>query len=152
MEISSKISPFLWFDGRAKEAADFYVSIFKNARLLGVSRLEAGPAEGNHFVEFELEGLKFAAVDAGPTFKFSPAISFVVTCDTQEEIDHFWTSLAEGGTQEQCGWLKDKFGLSWQVVPAVLPRLMEKAPDKVMEALLKMRKLDIGELSKASGM
>ena len=151
MELSNKISPFLWFDGRAKEAADFYVSIFKNARLLGVSRLEAGPAEGNHFVEFELEGLKFAAVDAGPTFKFTPAISFVVTCDTQEEIDHFWNSLAEGGAHEQCGWLKDKFGLSWQVVPAVLPRLMEKAPDRVMEALLKMEKLDIGELSKAAG-
>ena len=152
MTLSNKISPFLWFDGKAHEAANFYVSIFKNASLLNVSHLEAGPAEGNHFVEFELEGLKFAAVDALPAFDFTPAISFVVSCDTQEEIDHFWESLSEGGEKEQCGWLKDKFGISWQIVPSLMPELMAKAQKEVIEVLLPMKKIEISKLREAAGL
>ena len=152
MALANRVSPFLWFDGRAKEAANFYVSIFKDANILNVSQLEAGPAEGNHLLEFELERLKFTAVDALPAFKFTPAISFVVSCDTQEEIDHFWESLSEGGEQEQCGWLKDKFGVSWQVVPSQLSELMAKAQKEVIEALLPMKKIDLAKLREAAGL
>lgn len=151
MTLANKISPFLWFDGRAKEAANFYVSVFKDANILNVSQLEAGPAEGNHLVEFELEGLKFTTVDALPAFEFTSAISFVVSCDTQEEIDHFWESLSEGGEQEQCGWLKDKFGVSWQVVPSQLPELMARAQKEVIEAFLPMKKINLARLREAAG-
>ena len=150
MAITPKISPFLWFDGRAKEAAIFYVSVFGNARLLSVADISTGPARGGALVEFELEGQRFAAVDGGPQFSFSPAISFVVTCDTQTEVDYYWERLAEGGAPGQCGWLADKFGLSWQIVPAMLPALVAKAPEKVMNALLAMTKIDIEGLRQAA--
>ena len=150
MNVSPKIRPFLWFDGRSEEAAEFYVSVFPDSTVLSVSKLDAGPAEGNAFVEFEIGGQKFSAVDGGPMYKFTPAISFVIPCDTQEEIDHYWNSLSEGGTTSQCGWLEDKFGLSWQVVPAMLSELMERNPKAVMGALLTMEKIDLGELRRAS--
>ena len=150
MTASPRVSPFLWFDGRSVEAAEFYVSVFPDSRVLSVSKLDAGPAEGNSFVEFEIGGQRFSAVDGGPMYKFTPAISFVIPCDTQEEIDHYWDSLSEGGATNQCGWLEDKFGLSWQVVPAMLGELMERNPKAVMGALLAMEKIDLGELRRAS--
>ena len=151
MMFNSRLSVCLWFDGRALEAANFYHSVFENSRVLSVSEIPTGPAEGNHIVEFELEGHKFTAFDAGSTFKFSPATSFVIACDSQDEIDHFWDSLSEGGEKEQCGWLKDKFGISWQVVPSQLSKLMEKDSGKVMQALLQMKKLDLDKLREAAG-
>lgn len=151
MNISAnKVSPFLWFDGRSEEAAKFYVSVFPKSRLLKVEKITAGPAEDNAIVEFEIEGLKFGAVDGGPMFKITPAISFVVACDSQEEIDYYWESLSEGGMKSQCGWLEDKFGVSWQVVPAALNEIMEGNPQAVMEALLAMQKIDIEELRQAA--
>ena len=152
MKFNSRLSTCLWFDGRALEAANFYHSVFENSRVLSVAEIPTGPAEGNHIVEFELEGHKFTALDAGPMFKFTPAISFVISCDTQEEIDHFWESLLEGGGQEQCGWLKDKFGVSWQVVPSQLSELMVKAQKEVIEALLPMKKIDLAKLRQAAGL
>lgn len=149
---NSRLSVCLWFDGRALEAANFYNSVFENARILSVAEIPTGPAEGNHIVEFELEGHKFTAFDAGPMFKFTPAISFVISCDSQGEIDHFWESLSEGGEKEQCGWLKDKFGISWQVVPSQLSELMERDSEKVMDALLRMEKLDLARLREAAGL
>ena len=125
MTVSPKVSPFLWFDGQAREAAEFYVSVFPNSRILNDSEVSSGPAEGGGLVEFEIDGQKFGAVDGGPMFKFTPAISFVIDCDSQEEIDYFWEKLSEDGEPGQCGWLQDKFGLSWQVVPAILPDLLE---------------------------
>ena len=150
MVVQPKISPFLWFDGRCMEAARFYVSVFPNSRIIGDEELEAGPAEGNSFVEFEIEGMRFSAVDGGPMHQFTPAISFVVQCDSQEEIDYYWNALSEGGAQEQCGWLRDKFGVSWQVVPSALGELMERNPAAVMEALLQMEKIEIAKLREAS--
>ena len=150
MTASPRVSPFLWFDGRSEEAAEFYVSVFPGSSVLSVSKLETGPAEGNSFVEFEIGGQRFSAVDGGPMYKFTPAISFVIPCDTQEEIDHYWNSLSEDGAKSQCGWLEDKFGLSWQVVPAMLGELMERNPKAVMGALLTMEKIDLGELRRAS--
>ena len=147
---ANKISPFLWFDGRSEEAANFYVSVFPNSRLLKVEKITAGPAEDNAVVEFEIEGLKFGAVDGGPMFKFTPAISFAVACDSQEEIDYYWERLSEGGAKSQCGWLEDKFGVSWQVVPAALNEIMEGNPEAVMETLLTMQKIDIEALRRAS--
>lgn len=138
----NQIYPCLWFDGRAKEAADFYCSIFKNSRIITDTPL---------VVTFELEGKKFMGLNGGPQFKFNESVSFVVECETQAEIDHYWTKLTEGGQESQCGWLKDKFGLSWQIVPAVLGKLMSdplKRP-KVMEAFLKMKKFDIEKLMQA---
>ena len=151
MAAIQKITPFLWFDGRAKEAAELYTSVFKNSRILGVSSLASGPAEGSHIVSFELEGQDFTALDGGPLFQFSPAISFVVNCETQDEIDHFWKSLSEEGEQDMCGWLRDKFGVSWQVVPVQLGALLSdpsKAPS-VMDTLLSMHKIEIGKLQAA---
>lgn len=145
-----KISPFLWYDGQSEEAAEFYVSVFPGSRLLSVSKLETGPAEGNSFVEFEIGGQSFSAVDGGPMYKFTPAVSFVIACDTQEEIDHYWNRLSEGGAKSQCGWLEDKFGLSWQVVPSMLGELMERNHKAVMEALLSMQKIDLGDLRRAA--
>ena len=146
-----KITPFLWFDGRAKEAAEHYTSVFKNARILSVSSLASGPAKGGHIVSFELEGQEFTALDGGPMYQFNPAISFVVNCKTQDEIDHFWKCLSEQGEQEMCGWLRDKFGVSWQVVPVQLATLLgdaSKAP-RVLEALLSMQKIEISQLQAA---
>ena len=152
MAINSKLSASLWFDGRALEAANFYNSVFDNSKVLSVAEIPTGPAEGNHVVEFELEGHKFTAFDAGPMFKFTPAISFVISCDSQEEIDHFWESLSDGGEKQQCGWVKDKFGISWQVLPAQLSELMEKDSENVMKALLQMKKLDLSKLRQAAGL
>jgi predicted 3-demethylubiquinone-9 3-methyltransferase (glyoxalase superfamily) len=151
-----KITPFLWFDDKAEEAVDFYISIFKNSKTISISRYgDAGPGpKGSVMVaKFQIEGQEFVALNGGPTFTFSPAISFVVNCRTQEEIDELWEKLSEGGAKSQCGWLTDKFGLSWQIVPTVLGELMQdKDPvktNRVMKALLQMTKLDIQGLQKA---
>lgn len=141
--MKNAIYPCLWFDGKAQEAAGFYCSIFKEARII---------AENPMVVTFELNGTKFMGLNGGPQFTFNEAVSFVIDCETQEEIDHYWSALtADGGVESNCGWLKDKFGVSWQVVPAVLPRLLsdpEKAP-RVMEAFMKMKKFDIAALEQA---
>ena len=151
MLIASRITPFLWFDSRAESAARLYVSLFPNSRILGVHPLPSGPAEGAALVKFELDGLRFTALDGGPMYKITPAISFTISCETQEEIDHYWNGLLEGGgKEEQCGWLEDPFGLSWQVMPAELGELMERAPAAVMDALLSMVKIDLGLLREAA--
>ncbi len=150
MTAISKLTPFLWFDGQARQAAEFYVSLFQNSRILGAEQLASGPAEGSALVEFELEGFRFQALDGGPMYKFTPAVSFVIACDSQEEIDHFWDGFSKEGTPGPCGWIEDKFGLSWQVVPSMLPTLMQKNPASVTEALLSMGKLDIEQLRQAS--
>ena len=151
-----KITPFLWFDSNAEEAMNFYISIFKNSKALSVARYgDAGPGpKGTVMVaSFELNGQKFTALNGGPRFKFTEAISFVIDCQSQEEVDHYWNSLSEGGEESMCGWLKDKYGLSWQVVPDKLIELMlDKDPKKagnVMQAMLKMKKIDIGLLQAA---
>jgi predicted 3-demethylubiquinone-9 3-methyltransferase (glyoxalase superfamily) len=151
-----KITPFLWFDDKAEEAARFYTSIFKNSKLLSVSRYgEAGPGPPGSVmtVAFELDDEKFVALNGGPNYTFSPAVSFVVNCETQEEVDHYWERLSEGGEEIQCGWLKDKYGLSWQIVPTVLPELLQdkdaEKRKRVMAAMLKMIKLDIEALKRA---
>jgi predicted 3-demethylubiquinone-9 3-methyltransferase (glyoxalase superfamily) len=150
----SKITPFLWFNDQAEEAMNFYTGIFKNSKRGSISRYsEAGPGKpGSVMVaEFELEGQRFLALNGGPMFKFTEAISFVVNCETQAEIDEFWEKLSAGGEPSQCGWLKDKFGVSWQIVPEKLSDLLENSehPDRVMEALFKMEKLNIAELERA---
>ena len=153
-----KITPFLWFDKQAEEAAQFYVSIFKNSKILHVSRYgDAGPGPKGSVmvVNFQLAGQEFTALNGGPLFKFSEAFSFVVNCENPQEVDEYWSKLTSGGGQEsQCGWLKDKFGFSWQIVPTALGKLMsDKDPQKanrVMEALLKMKKLDIATLEAAA--
>lgn len=151
-----KITPFLWFDNNAEEAMDFYVSIFKNAKVLSVSRYgEAGPGPKGTVMtaEFQLDGQEFIALNGGPRFKFTEAISLVVNCESQEEVDHFWEKLSAGGEKSRCGWLKDKFGLSWQVVPTILAELMsDPDPEKskrVMQAMLQMDKIEIGPLKRA---
>ena len=157
-----KISPFLWFDDNAEEAAKFYTSIFKNSRITDVARYgEAGAkASGRQMgsvmtVSFELEGQKFTALNGGPVFKFSPAISFAVTCDTQDEVDHFWEKLSDGGQEVQCGWLTDRYGVSWQIVPKALIEMLQdgdaKKSERVMEAMLQMKKLEIQGLRNAYG-
>ncbi len=150
MSITSKIYPFLWFDGQAEEAAEFYVSIFQNARIVHVEKITTGPAEGDAVVEFELDGQRFGAVDGGPMYSFTPAVSFVIECETQAEIDYYWERLSAGGRTQPCGWLVDKFGLSWQVIPAGLGEIMEPAPKEVMAALLEMTKVDIAALRRAA--
>jgi len=154
---TQKITPFLWFDNQAEEAAQFYTSIFKNSKILTVSRYgDAGPGPKGSVmvVSFQLEGQQFTALNGGPRFKFSEAFSFVVNCENQQDIDHYWTKLTSNGGQEsQCGWLKDKFGFSWQIVPTALGKLMSGDPQKanrVMHALLQMKKLDIATLEEAS--
>ena len=156
MASKQKITTFLWFDNNAQEAMEFYTSVFKNSKIGNVSRYgEAGPGpKGTVMVgSFELEGQQFTALNGGPRFKFTEAISLVINCETQEEVDYFWEKLSAGGQLQQCGWLKDKFGLSWQVVPTVLDELMrDKDPQKskrVMEAMLQMVKLDIPRLRAA---
>jgi predicted 3-demethylubiquinone-9 3-methyltransferase (glyoxalase superfamily) len=154
---TQKITPFLWFDNQAEEAAELYTSIFKNSKILTVSRYgDAGPGPKGSVVvvNFQLEGQQFTALNGGPRFKFSEAFSFVVNCENQQEIDHYWTKLTSNGGQEsQCGWLKDKFGFSWQIVPTALGKLMSGDPQKanrVMQALLQMKKLDIATLEEAA--
>ncbi len=152
-----RITPFLWFDTQAEEAANFYASIFKNAEIGAISRYgEGGPAPAGSAmsVSFELDGQEFIALNGGPMFKFTEAISFYVHCDTQEEVDHYWSRLVEGGQESRCGWLKDKFGVSWQIIPAALPRLLSD-PDRaragrVMQAMLQMGKIDIAGLEAAA--
>src|SRR5438093_6012963 len=152
-----KITPCLWFDTEGEAAATFYASVFPNSRIVHVARYgAAGPRpEGTvMIVSFELDGQKFLALNGGPEFTFSEAISFQVSCEGQEEVDAFWNKLSEGGEEGPCGWLKDKFGLSWQIVPTALPELLgdpdrEKA-QRVMGAMLKMKKIDIAELERAA--
>jgi len=151
-----KITPFLWFDHQAEEAAAFYASIFPNSKIVKVVRYGAagpGPAGSAMVVEFQLEGQAFVALNGGPHFKFTEAISFVVNCLTQDEVDAYWDKLSAGGAQVECGWLKDKFGLSWQIVPTVLPELLSdpdpKKSERVMKVMLTMKKLDIRALQQA---
>jgi predicted 3-demethylubiquinone-9 3-methyltransferase (glyoxalase superfamily) len=147
-----RITPFLWFDKEAEDAMNFYVSIFKNSKVLGVSR---GPDGRAFTVSFELDGQEFMGLNAGPQFKFNESISMFVNCEDQDEVDYFWNALtADGGEESMCGWLKDKFGLSWQIVPKQLGQLMGD-PDpvkagRVMESMLKMRKIVVADLQKAS--
>jgi predicted 3-demethylubiquinone-9 3-methyltransferase (glyoxalase superfamily) len=146
-----RITPFLWFDANAEEAVAFYLAIFKNSHRLDELRTTddtRAPKGSILTVAFELDGQKFTAINGGPYYKFNEAVSFVVRCDTQAEVDHYWSKLTEGGSEIQCGWLKDKFGLCWQIVPARLPELV-KHP-KAMQAMLKMKKLDIAELERAA--
>ncbi len=146
-----RITPFLWFDSNAEEAVDFYITVFKNSRRLDELRRTddtRGPKGSILTISFELDGQKFTAINGGPNFKFTEAISFVVRCDSQQEIDDYWSKLSAGGTEIQCGWLKDKFGLTWQIVPARLPDLV-KHP-KAMQAMMQMKKLDIAELERAA--
>jgi predicted 3-demethylubiquinone-9 3-methyltransferase (glyoxalase superfamily) len=150
-----KITPFLWFDGNAEEAMNFYTSIFRNAKVGSISRYgEAGPGPAGSVLtaSFELEGLHFTALNGGPHFKFNEAISFHVACESQEEVDYFWDRLGAGGQIQQCGWLKDKFGVSWQIVPTALPRLLgdPARANRVMQAMLQMKKLDIAALERAA--
>jgi predicted 3-demethylubiquinone-9 3-methyltransferase (glyoxalase superfamily) len=152
-----KITPFLWFDGRAEEAANFYTAIFPNSKIVSMTRSgEAGPGPKGSVMSatFELQGQEFIALNGGPMFTFSPAISFFVPCETQEEIDKFWEKLSEGGEKQRCGWLKDKFGVSWQIVPTVLGQLLQdkdaEKSKRVMNATLQMDKLDIASLKRAN--
>jgi len=151
-----KITPFLWFGGRAEEAMTFYTSIFRNSKVRDVMRYgEAGPGPKGSVMSatFEIEGQEFIALNGGPHYSFTPAISFFVKCETQAEVDDLWEKLSAGGKIQQCGWLQDKFGLSWQIVPAVLGKMLHdkdaQRVKRVMEAMLKMVKLDIGELERA---
>lgn len=155
-----KITPFLWFENNAEEAVNFYISIFKNSKIVNAARYGkagaevSGQPEGTVMtIAFQLDGQDFIALNGGPIFKFSPAISFVVNCETQAEVDMLWSQLTEGGEIEQCGWLKDKYGVSWQIIPVVLDQLMSD-PDpakseRVMQAMLQMKKIDIGKLKQA---
>jgi predicted 3-demethylubiquinone-9 3-methyltransferase (glyoxalase superfamily) len=153
----NEITPCLWFDTEGEDAAKLYTSVFPNSKILDIARYgSAGPRpEGTVMtVSFELDGQKFLALNGGPEFKFNEAISFQVSCKTQDEVDAFWSQLSEGGEEGPCGWLKDKFGLSWQIVPTALTELLGD-PDKeksqrVMAAMLKMKKIDIGELERAA--
>ena len=152
----SKITPFLWFNDQAEEAMNFYTGIFKNSKPGYLSRYtEAGPGKpGSVMVaEFELEGQRFLALNGGPVFKFTEAISFVVNCETQAEIDELWEKLSAGGEPGRCGWLKDKFGVSWQIVPENLSDILGQSehPDRVMQAIFQMDKLEIAELKRAAG-
>jgi predicted 3-demethylubiquinone-9 3-methyltransferase (glyoxalase superfamily) len=146
-----RITPFLWFDSNAEEAVEFYLTVFKNSRRLDELRTsdEGRAPKGSVLtIAFELDGQKFTALNGGPMFKFTEAVSFVVRCDSQQEVDDYWAKLSAGGTEIQCGWLKDKFGLSWQIVPARLPELVKNS--KAMQAMLQMKKLDIAELERAA--
>jgi predicted 3-demethylubiquinone-9 3-methyltransferase (glyoxalase superfamily) len=162
MKAMQKITPCLWFDSNAEEAVNFYISIFKNSKLGNIARYgEAGyeihgkPAGSVLTVEFELNGQAFTALNGGPLFKFNEAISFQVSCESQEEVDYYWEKLSEGGDRkaQQCGWLKDKYGVSWQIVPTVLGKMLQdkdtKKSENVMKALLQMGKIDINRLNQA---
>ena len=158
--LQQKISPCLWFDTQAEDAANFYISVFKNGRIKQVSRYGKAGREVHGkepgsvmVVAFEIEGLTFTALNGGPQFKFDEAVSFQISCDSQDEIDHFWSKLSEGGKEGPCGWLKDKFGLSWQVVPSELPQLLSSGDgarlDRMMTAILSMKKFDLAALKRA---
>ena len=144
MKIRQKITPFLWFDGKAEEAAKFYVSIFKNSKITSITGMS---------VIFRLDGQEFFALNGGPQFKFTPAISFFVNCKDQKEVDELWEKLSQGGEKQRCGWLKDKYGLSWQVIPFILGEMLQdkdaNKSNKVMEAMLQMDKIDIETLKQA---
>jgi len=145
-----KPTPFLWFDGQAEEATNFYVATFKNAKTLSMSRRGDGSVMA---ATFEINGQEFIALNGGPQFKFSEAVSFLVSCETQQEVDELWDKLSEGGAKQRCGWLKDKFGLSWQVVPAALGQMLQDKnrtkANNVMAAMMKMDKIDIAALQQA---
>ena len=151
-----KITPFLWFDGKAEEAANFYTSIFENSKIVNITRYgEAGPGPKGSVmtVEFQLEGQNLIALNGGPQFKFTEAISLSVNCETQDEVDSFWKKLSEGGEEGPCGWLKDRYGLSWQISPAILGKMLTD-PDpakgqRVMNAMLQMKKIDVKRLKQA---
>jgi len=146
-----RITPFLWFDSNAEEAVHFYLTVFKNSRRLSDFRNTGdspGPKGGILTISFELDGQKFTALNGGPSHKFTEAVSFIVRCDSQEEIDYYWSKLVAGGSEIQCGWLKDKFGLTWQIVPTRLTELISHP--KAMQALLQMKKLYIAELERAA--
>jgi predicted 3-demethylubiquinone-9 3-methyltransferase (glyoxalase superfamily) len=158
--LTQKVAPCLWFDTQAEEAANFYTSVFANSRIKQISRygnagqdVHGKQAGSVMMVAFELEGQTFTALNGGPQFKFSEAISFQVMCESQDEIDHFWEKLSDGGQERPCGWLKDKYGLSWQVVPSALPQLISQssgdARDRVMGAVMKMKKFDLEALKRA---
>jgi predicted 3-demethylubiquinone-9 3-methyltransferase (glyoxalase superfamily) len=158
--IKRKITPFLWFDTQAEEAAQFYTSIFDNSRIVRVNRYGQAGRETHGMqagsvmtVEFEIEGQALVALNGGPHFKFTEAFSLQVSCETQAEIDYFWSKLSEGGEESRCGWLKDKYGLSWQVVPAALPQMLTDADraksERAMGALMQMKKFDIAALQRA---
>ena len=158
--LPQKVTPCLWFDTQAEEAANFYISVFANSRIKQISRygnagqdVHGKQAGSVMMVAFELEGQTFTALNGGPQFKFSEAISFQVMCESQDEIDHFWEKLSDGGQEGPCGWLKDKYGLSWQVVPSALPQLISQssgdARDRVMGAVMKMKKFDLEALKRA---
>lgn len=152
-----KITPFLWFDKQAEEAANFYVSIFKGSKILNTSHYSEGaplPAGTVMTVDFELQGQRFVGLNGGPVFNFTPAVSFSINCKDSDEVDYFWSRLTEGGEEGQCGWLVDKFGVSWQVVPSELGELMSN-PDpvkatKVVQAMMKMKKIDVKVLKEAA--
>ena len=152
-----KITPFLWFDNQAEEAVNFYISVFKNSKVGTIARYgDSGPGPKGSVmtIAFELDGQNFTALNGGPHFKFTEAISLVVNCANQEEVDYFWEKLtADGGQEVQCGWLKDKYSLSWQVVPKILPELLQsgdpKKSERVMKALMQMKKLDVAKLKEA---
>ena len=155
-----KITPFLWFDDHAEEAVKFYTSIFKDSKIAGVTRYDeegakvSGRPKGSVMtVAFELDGQEFVALNGGPLFKFTEAVSFVVNCETQKEVDHFWEKLSAGGEEVQCGWLKDRYGLSWQVTPTILTEMLQdedaERAKRVMAAMLKMKKIDIDALKRA---
>jgi|SRR5262244_2770040 len=151
-----KITPFLWFDGKAEEAVNFYVSIFKNSKIVRLTRCgDAGPGPKGSVMSatFQLDGQEFFALNGGPQFTFTPAISFFVNCETQEEVDELWEKLSAGGQKERCGWLRDKYGLSWQIIPSILGKLLQDKDagkaSRVMTAMLQMDKIDINRLQEA---
>jgi predicted 3-demethylubiquinone-9 3-methyltransferase (glyoxalase superfamily) len=151
-----KITPFLWFDGHAEEAVNFYVSIFKNSKVVNITRYgEAGPGPKGTVMSatFQLDGQQFMALNGGPMFTFSPAISFFVNCDTQKEVDELWEKLSRGGEKQRCGWLKDKYGVSWQIIPTALGEMLQdkdaEKSTRVMRAMLQMDKIDIRNLRQA---
>ena len=151
-----KITPFLWFDGKAEEAVNFYVSIFKNSKVVNITRCgEAGPGPKGTVMSatFQLDGQQFIALNGGPMFTFSPAISFFVNCETQEEVNELWEKLSEGGEKQRCGWLKDKYGLSWQIIPSALGEMLQdkdaEKSTRVMRTMLQMDKIDVKSLRQA---
>jgi len=148
-----KITPFLWFDGKAEEAMNFYVSIFKHSKVMSVNRAGPGPDAPVFSVTFQLEGQEFYALNGGPQYSFTPAVSFFVSCETQAEVDDLWGKLTAGGQEQPCGWLKDRYGVSWQVIPSILGKLMRDTDpvkaQRVVQAMLKMKKIDIRGLQQA---
>ncbi len=155
-----KVTPFLWFDNNAEEAAKFYTATFKNSKIKDIAKYDKGGAEASGrplgsvmTVSFEIEGQEFVGLNGGPVFKFSPAVSFMVTCETQEEIDRLWEKLAKGGQEQQCGWITDKFGVTWQICPSGLDKMLQdkdkKKAERAWKAMVQMVKLDIKKLRKA---